>query len=269
MANCALLCAVMWAGSRRSEAVPPLVSSDVPTVEKGEFELYLGVQYESNPGSITRSLPTMELNYGISDRQELTLQLPWLSESGQHGIGDLVLETKYVFLQETKTGPGIAGSFGLKVPTASSSRGLGTGAFDEELLLRIQKNWGWFTALGNAGYTFLGDPKNGENQRDGVWFVSLAQSYQVTAKTLLFTEFYAEANEEQGAPYRLAATFGFDQEIVKDFSMQASVGRTLRDTREGGPDLRVYVGFHWIFGAPWQHGKKQGLEEPEQGGFGR
>ena len=147
MKNYSLVCAlVALAGAARLYAVPPLVSGDVPTAEKEEFELYLGVQYESMPDSITRALPTLELNYGIIDGLEMTFQIPWLSEGGEHGFGDFVTGPKYVFLKETKTRPGIAGSFELKVPTVSSSRGLGTGAFDENLLLRVQKNWGWFTA---------------------------------------------------------------------------------------------------------------------------
>jgi len=34
----------------RVGAVPPLVSGDVPTAEKGTFELYLGMSYESERG---------------------------------------------------------------------------------------------------------------------------------------------------------------------------------------------------------------------------
>lgn len=251
---CAL--AILACGAR-VEAVPPLVSGDVPTAEKGEFELYLGVLYESAGGSITRALPTLELNYGFTDRMEMTFQLPWLSAGGEHGVGDFVTGPKFIFLEETKTRPGIAGSFELKVPTASSSRGLGTGAFDEDLRLRVQKTWGWFTLLGNAGYTFLGDPKTGENLRDGVWFGSLVQGFQVAKKTTLFTEFYIESSEERGGPYRLAANLGFDQEIVKDLSLQGSISRSVREDREGGPDLRMYLGIHWVFGAPWQRKDQQ------------
>src|SRR3954470_717682 len=83
----ALPCALaMLAGGFHAEAVPPLVSGDVPTAEKDEFELYLGALYESNPDSIARELPTLELNYGIMDRLEMTFQIPWLSEGGEHGI---------------------------------------------------------------------------------------------------------------------------------------------------------------------------------------
>src|SRR5438552_145023 len=83
-------------------AVPPLVSGDVPTAEKESFELYLGVLYESEETSRTRQFPADELVYGISDRQEITLELPYLSQDGQHGFGDVVVGTKYMILKETK-----------------------------------------------------------------------------------------------------------------------------------------------------------------------
>jgi hypothetical protein len=259
----------MLACGTRAEAVPPLVSGDVPTAEQGEIELYLGVLYEKNGGAIARKLPSIELNYGIFDGLEMSFQFPWLSEGGIHGGGDFVLGPKYVFLTETKTRPGIAGSFELKVPTASSSRGLGTGAFDEDLLLRVQKSWSWFTLIGNVGYTFLGKPESGEPRRDGVWFVSLVQGYQVTKKTTLFTEFYVESSDEPGGRSRVAANLGFDQELWKDFALQGSIGRSLREAPAGGPDLRMYVGIHWTFGAPWQRRDQQEKEQPQRGALRR
>jgi hypothetical protein len=264
-----LACAWLMLACARVEAVPPLVSGDVPVAEKGEFELYLGVLYENDGGSISRSLPALELNYGFTERMEMTFQIPWLSEGGAHGVGDLVIGPKVVLLEETKTRPGVAGSFELKVPTASSSRGLGSGAFDEDLRLRVQKTWGWFTLLGNAGYTFLGDPKTGENLRDGVWFGSLVQGFHVAKKTTLFTEFYLESSAESGGPYRLAANLGFAQEIVKDLSLQGSISRSLREDREGGPDLRMYLGLHWVFGAPWQEQGRKHEDKPQAGALRR
>jgi hypothetical protein len=235
-------------------AVPPLLSGDVPTAEKETFEIYSGLIYESADHVIERQFPLIELVYGLSDRHEITFEIPNLSLQGAHGFGDVVLGTKYMFLKETKTLPGISGTFELKLPTASTSRGLGGGAYDFDLRIPFEKMWGWFTARGNVGCTFLGTPRfnDGSVRRDRVWFASYSQGYQVTRKTKLLSEVYLETGEESGQPNRFAANVGFEQELTHDLIFQAAVARSLREDQRGGPDVRVYVGLHWTFDAPWK-----------------
>jgi hypothetical protein len=252
---CALL--TLPAGARLG-AVPPLVSGDVPTAEKGTFELYSGIRYQSEGDSVNRQLPIVELVYGISDRQEVTFEIPFLSQQGEHGFGDIVLGTKYNFIKESRTLPGISGTFELKLPSASASRGLGTGAFDYDLRIPFQKTWGWFTALANVGYTLVGEPTSGgvRQPRRNVWFASFVQQWRVSDKTKLLSEIYLETSDEPGQPNRFAADVGFEQEIARNLTFQAAVGRSLREGARGGPDLRVYVGLHWAFDAPWKRDAK-------------
>lgn len=251
-----LLCALgALCGGTHAHAVPPLVSGDVTTADKQTFEWYLGIRYESEGGSINREIPTSEMVYGISDRQEITFEIPYLSELGQHGFGDAVIGTKYMFVKEGPGLPGIAGSFELKLPTGSVSRGLGSGEFDYDFLLRTQKTWGWFTALGNLGYTIVGQPDSGSTA-ENVWFASLAQMYQVGKKTKLLSEVYMESRDEAGQPNRFAANVGFEREITPNLTFQAAIGKSLREASLGGPDLRVYVGLHWVFDAPWKLAEK-------------
>jgi hypothetical protein len=243
----------------RLNAVPPLVSGDVPTAEKNGFELYTGFLYESDAGSISRAIPCLELNYGISDRQEITFEIPYLSTDGKNGFGDATIGTKYVMLQETKKLPGIAGSFELKLRNGSFSRGLGSGAVNYDFRLRTEKAWGSFTTMANLGYTIVGEPHfdGTTDSRKNVWFASFVQEYKVTSKTNLLGEIYLETSDEPGQPNRFAANVGFEQEIVRDLTFQAAVGRSLREGTSGGPDLRAYVGLHWVFDAPWKPKEKE------------
>jgi hypothetical protein len=236
----------------RLEAVPPLASGDVPTADKGVFEWFLGFLYEKSGGAVTREIPTTELVFGISDRQEITLETAWLSSEGERGAGDVTLGTKYVFLKETDSRPGIAGSFEMKVPTGSARHGLGSGEFDFGFLLRIQKTWGRFTLIGNAGYTVVGEPEvDGFTEpRKNVWFASSALGFEVAARTTLLAEIYLETGDEPGAPNRVAGNIGLTHRLRDKFDLRAAVGTSLRDDARGGPDLRVYAGFHWVLGAP-------------------
>lgn len=237
-----------------SFAPPPLVTGDVPTANKNSFEWYFGGRYqESETGTPARLLPFTELVYGLTDRQELTFEIAGLSRDHEYGINDAVIGTKFIFLKETERRPGIAGSFELKLPTGDESRGLGSGEFDYDLRLRAQKTWGWFTAIGNVGYTFVADPEFGgvATSTENVWLLTFAQEYQIAQRTKLLSEIYFVSRDEPGAPNRLAANIGFKHKLRDNLTVHAAVGKSIREANRGGPDVRVYVGLKWEFGAPW------------------
>ena len=230
-------------------APPPLVTGDVPTADKDRFELYTGFRYQDT-GTITRQVPFTELVYGITKRQEITIELPNLSRRGEHGIGDTVIGTKFVFLPETEKRPGLAGSFELKLPTGDEDRGLGSGEFDYDLRLRTQKSFSRFTGILNVGHTFIGEPEIGGNphSRDNVWFTSFAQEYLVLKHTKLVSEIYWLNSDEPGEPSRFAGNIGFKHKVRPDLTLHASIGKSLRHENRGGPDLRFYVGMKYEFG---------------------
>jgi hypothetical protein len=243
--------ALFLALAPRCFAPPPLVTGDVPTADKKTFEWYLGGRYqESESGNPSRLLPFTELVYGLSDRQELTFETAGLSVDGHYGLADSVLGTKYVFLKETGRRPGLAGSFELKLPTGDESRGLGSGEFDYDLRLRVQKTWSWFTAIGNVGYTFVTDPEFGgvTQSTENVWLLTFGQEYQVAERTKLLSEIYFVSREESGEPNRLAANIGFKHKLLDNLSAHAAVGKSFREGNRGGPDLGVYAGLKWEFG---------------------
>ena len=239
----------------RCFAPPPLVTGDVPVADKESFEWYVGVRYqESESGNPARLLPFTELVYGLTDRMELTLETAGLSVNHEYGLNDSVLGTKYVFLNETDRCPGLAGSFELKLPTGDESLGLGSGEFDWDLRLRTQKTWGWFTSIGNVGYTFVTEPEYGgvTTSTDNVWLLTLGQEYQVAKRTKLLSELYFVSREGPGEPNRLAANIGFKHKLRDNLTVHAAIGKSVREGNRGGPDLRVYAGVKWEFGAPWR-----------------
>jgi hypothetical protein len=232
-------------------APPPLVTGDVPTADKHFFEWYAGVRYqESETGSISRQIPFTEIVYGISDRQEITFEIPYLSGRGEHGFGDGVIGTKYMFVKERDRIPGVSLSFELKLPTGDESRELGSGEFDYDLRLRAQKTWGWFTLMGNAGYTFVSEPKIGgiSSSRENVWIITCAQECELHDKFRLLSEVYWLTSEEPGEPNEFAANVGFKYSILENLTAHAAVGKSLREGNRGGPDFRSYVGLKWTFG---------------------
>jgi Putative MetA-pathway of phenol degradation len=219
--------------AKPAAAVQPLVTGDVPTADKNHVEVYLGMRYQETD-SIERQLPFTEIVYGLTERQEITFEIPYLSVHGQHGFGDAVLGTKYLIVHETGQRPGIAGSFELKLDNGDASKGLGTGAVEYEFRLRAQKTFGWFTGLVNVGYTIT-------DQRDVV-FLAFAQEYRVSTKLALLSEIYWRSSAEQGDSNRFADDVSFKYHLAKHLDVHAAVGKSLRNANRGGPAQRVYAG---------------------------
>lgn len=233
---------------KKVEAVPPLVAGDVPTADKNHVEWFIGMRYQKTD-SIERQIPFTELVYGISERQEITFEIPYLSIDGNHGFGDAVLGTKFQFIKEAERIPGVAGSFELKLDNGSQTRGLGTGAKEYDLRLRSQKSWAWFTGLINIGYTFVGEPNvDGVHlRRDNVLFSAFAQEFEIDPKTKILSEIYWRNSDEPGDPDRFAFDVGFKYRLFPNLAVHAAIGKSLREDNIGGPDLRVYAGVKMEF----------------------
>lgn len=229
-------------------SVPPLVTGDVPVADRGQLELYVGALYQKD-GTVERAIPAIEVVFGVSTRQEITLEVPYISADGQQGFGDVILGTKVLILSETTGSPGLAGSFEVKLATGNQSRELGTGAPEYGLLLRSQKSRGRFTLMANLGYTFVSEPNvDGVPQaRRNVGFAALGLEISVSEAFHSLTEVYWRSSDTPGEPARVSADLGFKYGLVPHLSIHAAVGTSLRAEGLGGPQIRVYAGLKWDF----------------------
>lgn len=230
-------------------AVPPLVIGDAPTADRGHVEWYAGVQWEkTDVGEL--SVPTTELVLGVSDWQEVTVELPYLVVEGQHGLGDVVLGTKVRLVAEGAARPGLAASLEWKLPNGSRADGLGSGASELELRLRLQKTWGWFTPIANASYTVVGEPRvNGVPlPRNDTVFLGLGAEAEVDARLTLLADAYWRSADVPGETDRLAGDLGLKVRLTPGLALGAALGRSLRPGAAGGPALRAYGGLRWEFG---------------------
>ena len=131
---------LMVASANQVLAIPPLVSGDVPTATKGIYELFVGYLLEQKSSVRGHTIPFSELVYGVSDRQEFTIEAPLLFREGPPdsalGVGEVVLGTKYRLLGNPRTDEGLSASLEVKLPTGNRPRGLGSGATAVDLRAR-------------------------------------------------------------------------------------------------------------------------------------
>ncbi len=245
--------AVLLAGALPCLAPPPLVTGDVPTADKGTFEWYVGGLYQDSGSSISRAVPFTELVYGLTERWEVSAEAMGLSKSGEYGLGDMVLGTKYVVLPENEQRPGVALSFETALPTGDEDKGLGAGAPEYEVRFRAQKTFGWFTPIVNIGCIFVEEPTiNGVTEsRENAWRASFAQEWQVAKNTKLLSDIYGKTSDEPGGEDRFAAQIGFKHKLSEKLQLHGAIGKSLRKDEAGGPELRAYLGVRYNFDAPW------------------
>ena len=157
----------------------------------------------------------------------------------------LVLGTKYRLFGEPAADSGLSASLEIKLPTADEEEGLGSGATNVDLRTR----WGWQIASEviyfNVGHTWVGD--DGDTRRDNTWFYAGVWDHPIGERVRLLTEVYGKTSDDPDGPNAFAATVGGKWRLPHNQQLQASVGRSLRHDKEGGPDLRVYAGWRRDF----------------------
>ncbi len=155
---------------------PPFIAPQRPTVSNSaEFQrpgvLQLEYGYDSNfnaDGTPSQQFVPLALRFAVNPRIlvefDNTNFLTQTSPDGtrQTGVGDTNLGVQYVIHHQTDTTPGVAASYYIKIPTASSSKGLGTGRVDHTFTGLVSKNVGSVTIDFNAAYLLAG-----RTSRDG------------------------------------------------------------------------------------------------------
>lgn len=89
--------------------------------------------------------------------------------TNQSGLGDVVASAGYRVVDDAAAGLQVVLSGRIKVPTASATRGLGTGKADTGATATVRKQFGagWFYAEG--GYLFIGDPVGVDLRNAALW----------------------------------------------------------------------------------------------------
>jgi hypothetical protein len=146
-------------------AARPLTTDDAWTVERGQFQLELGFDATRQDNHDRELGPSLTLSYGLSDRMDLGVGSGYLfihptEDKKKNGLSDTEVKLKYRLMDERDLRPALAVTGTLKIPTASESKGLGSGQTDFGMNAIVTKNLGKRFALHlNLGYTFIGEDK--------------------------------------------------------------------------------------------------------------
>jgi cobalt/nickel transport protein len=144
-------------------AARPLTTDDAGTVEKGEFQLETGFDALRQDNHDREYSPSMTLTYGLLKRMDLGIGSGYIfyhpkEGKKENGMADTELKLKYRWIDEQDWRPAFATTGTVKIPTASESKGLGSGKTDVHINTILTKNLSKRLVLHlNLGYTFIGE----------------------------------------------------------------------------------------------------------------
>jgi outer membrane putative beta-barrel porin/alpha-amylase len=205
--------------------------------------------------------------WSVTDRLDLSLTIPYLWMRGrgdttivngrpvrvvgrrpgqvttEDGLGDILAEVGYTLLEEKGFVPDLTPFLEVKFPTADSSRGLGTGEFDEKIGFYVTKKVAqrWTTHV-DLSYTFVGSPPHTALQNVFDWSVGL--SYDATASLKLsgYIDGATAVSRTQQSPLDLR--FRGEYQLTKHLQLTAesSVGLS-----HASPDFTFLAGIELRF----------------------
>lgn len=206
---CFLLCSAVGAQDR------PLVTEKTDTVGLGRIRTELGFDFLQDAvfrlsgleGDLTR-LAVIGLRIGAGKKAEVHLfwtaqqflnvsrrfdapnrNLLDFSGNSTSDVGDLFMETKLRFADESGHRPAFGFQFGVQLPNGATERGLSNDETNFLSSLLVQKHLRNLTLIGNVGLAILGDPLSPGSQDDLLTY-GLAAEYPISPEISLLGDWY-------------------------------------------------------------------------------
>ncbi len=140
------------------------------------------------------------------------------------GTGDTLLGAQVVLHHESKTRPGFALAYYIKLPSASAEKGLGTGRVDHNFIALISKNISGTTVDFNAIYLLAG--RTTDTGRASSGQAALAASRNLTKRFGVQGEVsgFTRSDAQAGAMFALGVvTYQVNRRLVFDTGVRAGL----------------------------------------------
>ena len=228
----------------------PLTTDDVGITELGKFALELGFDFKRQDNHDRVYNPSWTLTYGLLERMEVGVGGGYLffqpkKGENENGFADTQLKVKYRLTNEKPWIPSFGVKGTLKIPTASESKGLGSGDADFNIEAIATKNFGKHLVISlNLGYTF-----NGEVHVDNDLTYGISATFALSDKWALLGEVFGSHKLNGNSKDRpLSGFIGTNYMITKDITWDAGIELGMN---KAAPDYRVTTGLTILFKPPF------------------
>ena len=219
----------LWrAHSAQAQGGPPMITDDPGTPGNRKWEINLAVTFEHRPNERSFDSPGIDLNYGVGEHIQLTLQGgPVLLQRSGHGLlgglGGTEAAVKWRFLDEEKNGfdmsmfPRVIFNF----TQSSVRRGLAEDGTRFQIPFQAAKKFGRFHADAEFG-------PRGSTVGRSEWLYGIVGGLEVSKTTTVMAELQGTSRMNFTRDV-LAVNLGLRHEFTETRILIASLGHEIRD----------------------------------------
>ncbi|MFO7557440.1 MAG: transporter [Desulfobacterales bacterium] len=209
------------------------------------FEFGMGYRTGDFGTSITSSLYDASSTAGyIASDYDFGVTAPFLfltNESDdqadhQNGIGDIIARAGLVLVREKDKGFSLYGDLSVKIPTANSDKGLGTGETDYGALLILSRSFETVKLSVMGGYFIVGDTPVQDYNNLHLYGIGVSKIFDRTGLTVYFE---GRRSLIPGSQDPKNINFGIFHVINANYSIR---GNILYGLNDGGPDYGFNFG---------------------------
>jgi hypothetical protein len=234
---CAAIC-LLGAGVALGQGGPPMITDDPGTPGNRKWEINLAVIFEHRPNETSFDAPGIDLNYGVGENIQLTLQggPVWLKRRGRGvigGLGGTEAALKWRFRDEEKTGFDVSMFPRVIFNIAQSSvrRGLAEDGTRFQIPFQVAKTFGRFHADAEFG------PLASTVGRSE-WIYGIVGGVDLAKTTMFMAELHGTSRMNLSRDV-LIVNVGLRHQLTEARILIASIGHELRD-----PDqARAFIGY--------------------------
>ena len=224
---------------------PPMITDDPGTPGNGKWENNFALTFEHRPNETAYEIPEIDLNYGVGDDIQLTLQTaPVIVKRTGHGliggIGGTEAAVKWRFLAETTSG--IDMSMFPRIIFNLSQSAVRRGLADNGTRLQIPFEAG--KAFGRLHINAEFGPRTNTVGRSE-WFDGIVAGFDLTKSTMLMAELHDESRMNFSRDV-LTLNFGLRHEVTENYILIVSMGHELRSPDQ--PTALIgYFGMQFVY----------------------
>lgn len=208
-----------------------MITDDPGTPGDRKWEINLAVTFERRPNETGFDAPGIDLNYGVGEHIQLTLQGgPALSKQTGHGLigglGSTEAAVKWRFVDEETSGWDVSmfPRVIFNVAQASVRRGLADAGTRFQIPLQASKKLGRFHIDGEFG------PVASTVGRSE-WLYGIVGGFECSKKTMVMAELHGSSRTSFSRDV-LTANVGMRYELDESRILIASFGHELRDVEQ-------------------------------------
>jgi hypothetical protein len=229
----------------RAQGGPPMITDDPGTPGNRHWEINLATIFARRPGEISFDAPGIDLNYGLGDNVQLTLQggPAWLKRSGHGfvgGLGGTEAAVKWRFLDKEKNGIDLSmfPRVIFNLTPSSVRRGLADDGTRFQIPFQASKSFGWFHLDAEFG------PRAVTVGRSE-WLYGVVGGVDLGKTTEVMAELQGSSRTNFSRDV-LIANFGLRHNFTASRILIASLGHELRDSDQARA-LIGYLGIQLLY----------------------